>query len=329
MKKLTLSLLCLMTIFIGTGFASDYHLFQGNFQVQFEDNTRIREGSAVENKSTNQWKNGGKVDNKEIDPAIFEQLKTSAPEYFKIGIEKKGVGDIRNIWFTDLSTNKKVKGFYDVKTRGFTIGQMQQAGTNKVETGVIKGYFNDDFSKITKGEYIVGFLAGKAPLVVSADATFFFDANVVDDKNVQVDVKEIESTNKGTAVVEKETKEETGTKNIKKPSNINTTKGATSKGELSKASSSGIVNKWKVGLHKKGWININYSKSDFVEFNSNGTYTHSLKGNNQKGEWTISDDGKQIIINADQKSTWNFKENKDGNFIFTRGNETMILKPFQ
>lgn len=158
------------------------YMMSKTFKFTFSEEVMIQVGAAKENKSTKEWEKGGTVGKHPIDPALFEEIKKATSSQFLIEIEKKKVGTLHGMKVTDLETGKVIKGIYDEKDNKFTFGAAKtthQNGGSKTDIGVIAGQFNDDLTSIQNGEFGIGFIAGKAPAVISARAVFYFSGQAV------------------------------------------------------------------------------------------------------------------------------------------------------
>ena len=159
------------------------YMFTGVYTLDFSDQVKIRIGGATQEKSSKEWQGGSKVGNHTIDAATFAKLQEATSDKFKIEIEKKSIGTLHKVYATDLKTGKKVNGIFDSRKNEFTVGSSKGAqtkdGAGKTEVGIIKGKLNADKSEIVSGKFDVGFIAGKAPVLVSASANFTFTGTLV------------------------------------------------------------------------------------------------------------------------------------------------------
>ncbi len=186
MKKLLTIATLLMFIAVGNMNAQDKYMFSGVYKLDFSDQVRIKVGGASQEKSSKEWKSGGKVGNHEIDAATFEKLQAATSGEFKMEIETKSIGTLHKVIFTDAKTGNVINGIFDARKNEFTVGssKSQQAanGAGKTEIGIIKGTLSADKSTITDGTFDVGFIAGKAPAIISASASFAFTGAVMQEK---------------------------------------------------------------------------------------------------------------------------------------------------
>ncbi|MEZ5001635.1 MAG: hypothetical protein R2730_01255 [Chitinophagales bacterium] len=174
MRKLLMTLTMIAFVAIGLTNAQGQYMHTGVYTLQFDDEVKIKIGGAVENQSTNQWKNGGKVGSHEISGEDFKKLQAATSNEYKFEIESKKIGTLHKIKVTDMKTGNTVNGIFDERINEFTFGSSKKASADKVEIGVIKGKLDMNSGKITNGTYEVGFIAGKAPVLISASATFKF-----------------------------------------------------------------------------------------------------------------------------------------------------------
>ncbi|MEZ5006966.1 MAG: hypothetical protein R2753_02310 [Chitinophagales bacterium] len=181
MRKLIMTFTMLAFVAMGCMNAQQgqgQYMHTGTYTLQFDDNVKIKIGGAAQDQSSKQWQNGGKVGNTEISGEDFKKMQEATSSQFKFEIESKSIGTLHKIKVTDLSNGKTVNGIYDERKNEFTFGSSKSTnagnGAGKVEIGVIKGKLDIDSSTITDGKYEVGFIAGKAPVLVSASATFTF-----------------------------------------------------------------------------------------------------------------------------------------------------------
>jgi hypothetical protein len=186
MKKLLTIATLLMFIALGNVSAQDKYMFSGVYRLDFSDQVRIKVDGASQEKSTKEWNSGGKVGNHEIDAATFAKLQDATSGEFKIEIETKSIGTLHKVQFTDAKTGNVINGIFDAKKNEFTVGsskgQTAANGASKTEIGIIKGTLSADKSTITEGTFDVGFIAGKAPAVISASATFTFTGKLMEEK---------------------------------------------------------------------------------------------------------------------------------------------------
>ena len=155
------------------------YMYSQEFILEFSDEVTIKIGGAKENKTTSEWEQGGKVGKHTIDAKTFASLQEATSGKFKIEIEKKKVGTLHALKATDLESGKVVKGIYNDKDRKFTFGSAKSSksgGATKTDIGVIKGQFSEDMLKIENGEFGIGFIAGQGAAIISASATFYFEA---------------------------------------------------------------------------------------------------------------------------------------------------------
>ena len=154
------------------------YLFEGDFNLTFTDNVKIKIGGSQQNKTTDEWKSGAKVGKHTIDAATFTKLQEATSDKFTFKISAKPRGTFHDMWVTDLATGKTVKGVFNSKTKEFTFmdakSQKTTSNSGRMAAGVISGKLVEDFSKINGGRFSIGWIAGKAPVIISADATFFF-----------------------------------------------------------------------------------------------------------------------------------------------------------
>ena len=159
------------------------YMFTGVYNLEFTDQVMIQVGGAKQNKSTSEWEGGSKVGKHTITPEMFEELQGATSSKFKMEIEKKKIGTLRGIQVTDLSTGKVMKGIYNEQDRKFTFGSSKttkQGGATKTDMGVVTGKLSADKSTIEKGEFGVGFIAGKSPHVITARAVFYYSATLAE-----------------------------------------------------------------------------------------------------------------------------------------------------
>ncbi len=178
MKKLFIVATIFSIAFLGNVHAQQ-NLFTGSFNLEFSDEVKIRTGSAAQKKSTSEWASGSKVGKHNIKPETFQKLQENVDESFSIEIRKKNFFGLHEMWATSSKTGKKTKGAYNSKTNEFAFGSSKGSqGANKdcgsLEIGIVKGKLNADKSAIEDGEFKVGFVAGCKPVIVSADATFYY-----------------------------------------------------------------------------------------------------------------------------------------------------------
>lgn len=182
MKKLLAITTLLMFIALGSINAQNKYILKANCAFNFSDQVKIKVGGASQERSTKEWKGGGKVGNHEIDAATFAKLQAAASGQFKIQIDAKSMGTLHKVKFTDVKSGKVIKGIFDARNNQFTVGsskgQRAANGAGKTQIGVIKGTLSADKSTITDGTFEVGFIAGKAPAVISSSATFTFTGRI-------------------------------------------------------------------------------------------------------------------------------------------------------
>ncbi len=152
---------------------SDRFMHEATYTFTFSDQVKIKIGSAAQNKSTKEWSSGQKLGNHEIKPEDFKKLQDAASNKFTFKIEKKKLGTLHKLLATDLKTGKTVNGIYDERNKTFSFGKFTKVN-NTIEGGIVKGNIDVKTGKITNGKYEVGSMAGKAPLIISASATFSF-----------------------------------------------------------------------------------------------------------------------------------------------------------
>lgn len=183
MRKLFTIATLLIFVALGCSQAQDNsgdgkYMFTGVYKLEFSDQVRIKIGGAAQEKSSKEWESGSKVGNHEIDAATYAKLQAATANEFKIQIEKKSIGTLHKVVATDIETGKSVNGIYDARKNEFTVGsskgQQTKDGAGKTEVGIIKGKLSPDKSEIVSGKFDVGFIAGKAPVLVSASALFTF-----------------------------------------------------------------------------------------------------------------------------------------------------------
>jgi hypothetical protein len=186
MKKVFAIATLLMFIALGNINAQNKYIVKAETAFSFSDQVKIKVAGVTQVKSTKEMKSGGKIGNHEIDAATFAKLQEATSGQFTMEIEAKSIGTLHKVIFTDVKTGKVMNGVFDSKKNQFTVGssKSQQAanGSGKTEIGVIKGTLSADKKTITNGTFEVGFIAGKAPAVVSASATFNFTGKLTEVK---------------------------------------------------------------------------------------------------------------------------------------------------
>lgn len=177
-KNLFLAAILVLGIFATQ--AQQVMSFTGVYELKVSDNVKIRSGGATKEQSSKEWKSGGKVGNQTIPADVYSKLESSVAKSYKIELASKTKGILKDAFLTDMGTNKRTKGIYNTQTREFLFGSASNVstGTNKdcgaLNVGMVKGKLSEDMSKIENGEIGVGFIAGCKPVVISADATFYF-----------------------------------------------------------------------------------------------------------------------------------------------------------
>jgi hypothetical protein len=94
MKKLLAITVLLMFIALGSINAQNKYILKANCAFNFSDQVKIKVGGASQERSTKEWKGGGKVGNHEIDAATFAKLQAAASGQFKIQIDAKSMGTL-------------------------------------------------------------------------------------------------------------------------------------------------------------------------------------------------------------------------------------------
>jgi hypothetical protein len=182
MKKLFTIATLLIFISVGNITAQNKYIVKANSAFSFSDQVRIKVGGASQERSTKEWKNGGKVGNHEIDAATFAKLQAATSGNYTMEIEAKSIGTLHKVILTDVATGKSINGVFDSRKNEFTVGSSKTKqganGAGKTEIGIIKGKLSADKSTITDGTFEVGFIAGKAPAVITASATFTFSGKL-------------------------------------------------------------------------------------------------------------------------------------------------------
>jgi hypothetical protein len=179
MKK-NLLLIAFVIFGLITTQAQQAMMFTGVFELKVSDNVKIRTGGASKEQSSKEWKSGGKVGNQNIPSDVYQKLESNVAKAYKIELAEKTKGILKDAFLTDMSTNKRTKGIYNTQTREFLFGSAKNVstGNNKdcgaVNVGLVKGKLSADMKKIEDGEIGAGFIAGCKPVIISADATFYF-----------------------------------------------------------------------------------------------------------------------------------------------------------
>lgn len=176
------SLILLLSIFsFSTAFTQEAD-FTAVYKIDISDEVRIRTGGTAKKQSSGEWKKGSKVGNQTIPTDTYEKMEEKLPKEYRIEIMKTGKGILKDAFITNLTTGERSKGIYNVNTRDFLFGSVASQGNqaNKncgsFSVGVVKGKLSADKSSISNGEIGMGFVAGCKPVIISADATFFFTA---------------------------------------------------------------------------------------------------------------------------------------------------------
>lgn len=171
----------ILSLLLSTNFISAQEVdFTGIFTIKLSEDVRIRTGGTAQVRSSNEWKKGGKVGNQTIPADTYEKMTEKLPTEYKIEILKTGKGILKDAFITNLTTNEKMKGIYNVNTRDFLFGSAAGTGNQQNKNcgsfslGIVKGKLSADKSTIEKGEIGIGFVAGCKPILVSADATFYY-----------------------------------------------------------------------------------------------------------------------------------------------------------
>ena len=169
----------ILTLLLGTTLVSAQDVdFTGIFTIKISDDVRIRTGGTAQVKSSGEWKKGGKIGNQSIPADTYEKMEEKLPKEYKIEILKTGKGILKDAFITNLTTNERMKGIYNVNTRDFLFGSgsgnQQNKNCGSFSLGIVKGKLSPDKSTIEKGEIGIGFVAGCKPILISADATFYY-----------------------------------------------------------------------------------------------------------------------------------------------------------
>jgi hypothetical protein len=159
--------------------------FTATFKIALSEDVRIRTGGTTKTQSGSEWKKGSKVGNQTIPADTYAKMEEKLPKEYEIEVLKTGKGILRDAFITNLSTGEKVKGIYNTNTRDFLFGnitgQGNQANKNcgSFSVGVVKGKLSADRTSISNGEIGMGFVAGCKPVLISADATFFYTGTAI------------------------------------------------------------------------------------------------------------------------------------------------------
>ena len=124
-------------IFISNVFAqkaSDW-LFSGQFNVSYSEKVRVQVGNVAEDKTKKELHSGTKVGTVSIDPETISKMEAATGTHFKIEIKKIGIGDLRDIFLTNIEQNQKIKGLYNVKSHKFIFGSTKSEGTENGKCG--------------------------------------------------------------------------------------------------------------------------------------------------------------------------------------------------
>lgn len=152
--------------------------FTGTYNLDISDQVRIRTGGTARTQGAGEWKKGSKVGNRDIPADTYAKMEEKLPKQYKLEIMKSGKGILKDAFLTNLTTGERYKGIYNTNTRDFLFAQGQGSQKNQncgsFSLGVVKGKLSADRKKIENGEIGMGFVAGCKPVLISADATFFF-----------------------------------------------------------------------------------------------------------------------------------------------------------
>lgn len=174
-------LIALQTIFIGHSFAQNANewLFTGQFNLSYSEKVKVQVGGVTVDKTKKEMHTGSKAGNVTIDPETFKKMEASTGTHFKIEIKKTGTGDLHDIYLTNMDQDQKIKGLYNIKSHKFLFGSAKAEGTangkcGTIGMGIIKGNLTSDNKAIENGEFGMGFIAGCDPVLINANATFYF-----------------------------------------------------------------------------------------------------------------------------------------------------------
>ena len=151
MRKLFSIATLLIFVALGCSQAQDakkgQYMFTGVYNLEFSDQVKVKIGGAMQEKSSNEWKDGGsKVGKHTVDAATFAKLQAATSTSYTIQIETKSIGNLHKVRATDNNTGKIVNGIFDSRKNEFTVGsskgQQAKNGSGSTQVGIVKGKFN-------------------------------------------------------------------------------------------------------------------------------------------------------------------------------------------